>query len=216
MHVYGTIITHPSPLLCSFFCWNVFILPACLSCSASLSSFKSWCSPNFSSFYILENKLHEGTVTVTWTPGEKGTLWHYLMDQPKALPLYAAPHPFLYLTMTGFVFLFFSILPTYFRKFAPGCHVDTSKLTHSILKSWLSFLPRFILGPFPSCMITCGNDTYYHLSSHPLKSSYFSLLSFSMCSLHLCLPKLVAPPHSPSPSCASVPALKTLQFLWSS
>lgn len=118
------------------------------------------------------------------------------MDQPKALPLYAAPHPFLYLTMTGFVF---SILPTYFRKFAPGCHVDTSKLTHSILKSWLSFPPCFILGPFPSCMITCGNDTYYHLSSHPLKSSYFSLLSFSICSLHLCLPKLVATPPTPHP-----------------
>lgn len=128
-----------------------------------LSSFKSWCSPNFSSFYILENKLHEGTVTITWTPGEKGTLWHYLMDQPKALPLYAVPHPFLYLTMTGFVF---SILPTYFQKFAPGYYVDTSKLTHSTLKSWLSFLPASSLVPFRVAWLLVTIHTIIFLVTH--------------------------------------------------
>lgn len=109
-----------------------------LSCSASLLSFKSWSSPNFSLFYIIENKLHEGTITITWMPREKGLCdiiwWTNLRLCSFVLCLT------LFFTQPWLI-LFFSILSPYFQKFAPGCHVDTSKLTYSALNSWLSFLP---------------------------------------------------------------------------
>lgn len=76
------------------------------------------------------------------------------------------------------LYFFFSSLSASCQKLAPGCHVDISKLTHSTLDSWLSFLPLFILCLFPSSMVSFANDSYYHLSNHPLQSFYSSLLIF--------------------------------------